>query len=66
MDTQPSPERLLPINVVLDRTSFSRSTLYDHVKRGLFPKPVRLSANRVAFPESAVNAWVADKLAGAA
>lgn len=60
-----SAERFLPIPVVLDRTSWSRAKLYDAIKKGEFVRPVKISPNRVGFPESAVNAWFVAKMAAA-
>ena len=40
------------------RTGLSRSTLYDWMKRGDFPQPVKLGARLVAWRESDVNAWL--------
>lgn len=60
-----SQERFLPVAVVLNRTSWSRAKLYDAIKKGEFVRPVRISANRVGFPESAVNAWFVSKLEAA-
>ena len=57
-----TPERLLAVPAVLDRTSWSRAKLYSAVAQGEFPKPVRLSPNRVAWPESAVSAWINAKM----
>lgn len=59
-------ERLLPLPAVIDRTSLKRSSIYDKMNRGEFPKPVKISENRVAWPESAVSAWIASHLARAA
>jgi prophage regulatory protein len=39
-------------------TGLSRSTLYDWMKRGEFPQPVRLGARIVAWRESDVTAWL--------
>ena len=40
------------------RTGLSRSTLYDWMKRGQFPQPVKLGARLVAWRESDINAWL--------
>lgn len=40
------------------RTGLSRSTLYDWMKRGEFPQPVKLGARIVAWRESDVTAWL--------
>ena len=39
-----------------------KSTIYELMKVGRFPKPVRLSARHVAWPESAVLQWVQDRI----
>ena len=59
-------ERLLALPAVLDRVSFSRAKLYDAVNKGEFPKPIKLSPNRIAWAESAVAAWISAKIAEAA
>jgi prophage regulatory protein len=58
-------ERLLPLPAVLERTSHSRAGLYDAMNKGDFPKPVRISANRVAWPSSSIDAWIAAKMRAA-
>jgi prophage regulatory protein len=59
-------ERFLALPAVIDRTSLKRSAIYDKMNRDEFPKPVRISDNRVAWPESRVDAWIAAKMAEAA
>ena len=41
------------------RTGLSRSTLYQYIQDGLFPRPVSLGARAVGWLESEVNAWIA-------
>jgi prophage regulatory protein len=53
-----TPERILRIKAVLDRTGLTRSTLYRKIQDGTFPKQVRLSARCAGWHESAVNAWL--------
>ena len=55
-------ERLLPVSAVIDRTSFSRAHIYEMVRRQKFPPPIKISANRIAWPESTVAAWIASKM----
>jgi prophage regulatory protein len=52
-------------------TGLRRSTIYDLMKRGQFPCPVRLSERAVGWPESRLSAWLksrpdvtADELGG--
>lgn len=40
------------------RTGLSRSTLYDWMKRGEFPQPVKLGLRIVAWRESDVTEWL--------
>jgi len=57
-------ERLLPPATVMARTSLSRPTLWRMVRRGDFPPSVSISPGRVAWPETAINDWIAARLAG--
>ena len=41
------------------RTGLSRSTLYQYIQDGLFPRPVSLGARAVGWLESDVTAWIA-------
>mgnify|MGYP000114158309 FL=1 len=51
-------EKLLRRPAVEDLTGLSRSTLYDWMKRGEFPQPVKLGSRIVAWRESDVTAWL--------
>lgn len=51
-------EKLLRRPEVEARTGLSRSTIYDWIKRGEFPQPVRLGTRLVAWRESDVTAWL--------
>ena len=47
------------------QTGLGRSTLYALIKKGDFPKPVKLTGARaVAWSSLAVNAWVQSRIAG--
>lgn len=48
-------------HAVEEMTGLSRSTIYDLMAKGVFPRPVRLTAKAVAWPESAVAAWLATR-----
>lgn len=56
------PERLIRTREVMDRTSLSRSLLYEMIRRGTFPQPIRISSRRTAWPESEVSRWIAEKM----
>lgn len=44
-------------------TGLSRSTIYDLMAKGQFPRPVRLTGKAVAWPESAIAEWLASRKA---
>ena len=44
------------------RTGLKRSTIYDKIKAGTFPKPVKLGARAVAWPEAEVQAWMEERI----
>lgn len=46
-------------------TGLSRSTIYDLIKKGQFPKPIKLTTHAVAWSSADVLAWVNVKLASA-
>ena len=58
-------DQLLRVHQVVARTTLSRAALYAEIAAGRFPRPVRLSANRVAWPESQVDSWIAAKVEAA-
>ncbi len=45
------------------RTALSRSRVYALMKEGAFPKPVNLGSMSVAWVESEVTQWIADRIA---
>jgi predicted DNA-binding transcriptional regulator AlpA len=46
-------------------TTLSRATIYRGVNKKTFPQPVRISANRIAWPVDAIHAWAAAKMGAA-
>lgn len=51
----PPRESLLRIRDVLQRLPISRTSLYDGIKIGLYPAPVRVGKRTVAWRESEIN-----------
>ncbi|MFT4266915.1 MAG: AlpA family transcriptional regulator [Xenophilus sp.] len=58
-------DRLIRLPDVEAATGCKKSTIYMLLRQGKFPKPVRLAARMVAWPESAVLQWVQDQIAAA-
>ena len=56
-------ERFLSLREVLGRTSLSKTHTYRLINAHLFPRPVPLGPHRVAFLESEVDGWMADRVA---
>lgn len=59
-------DRLLRRPEVEARVGLSRSTLYQWMADGKFPKPVALGARLVAWRESEIDQWIAAQAASAA
>ena len=57
------PEKHLRRPTVQDLTGLSRSTIYRLMEHGAFPRPVRLSPRTVAWRESDLAAWFAERAA---
>lgn len=50
-------DRFMQEKEVLSVTSFSRTTLWREIKRGKFPQSVVISAGRIGWRASAIEAW---------
>ncbi len=60
--TTRTAQRLLPLNAVEDLTGYRKSKLYDLLKQGTFPQPVRIGRS-IKFVEAEIGAWVAARIA---
>jgi predicted DNA-binding transcriptional regulator AlpA len=54
-------ERLLPLPVVESKTGFKSSFIYQLIKDGKFPKPVKIG-NASRWRQSEVQAWIAEQI----
>lgn len=43
-------------------TSFSRTSIYRMMAKGQFPKPIRLSANRVGWLAEDIDNWLQQRI----
>jgi prophage regulatory protein len=57
-DKKSPPVKMLRRKEVEERTGLKRSTIYDHVKRGTFPRPIHLGPKVIGWIESEVDAWI--------
>ncbi len=51
----------LRLPAVMAATGRSRSGIYDMMDKEEFPRPIRIGKRAVAWPESAVAAWLASR-----
>jgi prophage regulatory protein len=54
--------RLIKLKEVIEKTSLGRSTIYEFMTKGTFPKQVSLGAKSVAWLESEVDDWIEEKV----
>lgn len=52
---------LLTVEEVAALTRLSKPTIYKLVKRGEFPRQLRLCANKVAWLEREITGWIATR-----
>lgn len=56
---RPGPsEAMLTIREVSAATGLSRSTIYERIRAGTFPRQVRVGGLTVGWPESSVRGWI--------
>lgn len=55
--------KLMKIKEVMACTGLGRSTIYNYIGEGLFPKSVPLGIRSVAWVESEVEEWILEKIA---
>jgi prophage regulatory protein len=51
------PERIIRLPEVMNLSGYKQSTLYEMMRQGKFPRPLRLGARAVGWPVSEVRAW---------
>lgn len=63
-NTRPQIDRMLRRKEVEAITGRGRSAIYEGIANGTFPKPVKIGARAVAWPESVIRAWIAERMEG--
>lgn len=58
------PHKFLRFPDVRERTGYSRSTIYNRITEGLFPKPVKIGTRASAWPDYEINAINAALISG--
>jgi len=57
-------DRLLRLPEVERLTGLRRSTIYEQMRRGIFPHSVKAGQRTATWPESAVQSWIAERIDG--
>lgn len=57
-----APQRILRLRQVMARTGLSRSTIYEHISRGRFPKQVSLGPQSVGWVEREIDGWINSRI----
>lgn len=60
-----APLCLLRLPQVKERVGLGRTAIYDGIKDGTFPAPIRLGRRCVAWPSDVVDRWVRERIAEA-
>jgi prophage regulatory protein len=47
---------------VQERTGLSRSTIYDLMRKGLFPKPIALGPRSKGWVSSEITSWIEERI----
>lgn len=55
-------QSFLRIKQVRILTGFSRSWIYEAIRRGDFPAPIAIGARAVAWPEQSIAEWQAQRI----
>ena len=58
-----SPTRLLRKPAVIDRVALSDTTIWRLERAGKFPRSIRISPGAIAWKESDIEAWIAERAA---
>lgn len=61
--TAKAPVRFLRMPEIQARTGVSRATIYNWMAEGRFPRPVRLGARAMGWPESVFEEWHRERIA---
>lgn len=56
---------LYRVNQLTAELGISRAHLYQLIKRGEFPQPIKIGNRTIAWPAQAIEAWIAERAAAA-
>jgi prophage regulatory protein len=53
-------EKILRLQDVKRKVGLGKTTIYEAMRQGTFPRPVRLGARAVGWLENSIDAWLAE------
>jgi len=59
-----STDRLLRLPEVQRLCGLRKSAIYEHMRRGTFPRSVKVGVSATTWSEAAIQAWIADRITG--
>jgi prophage regulatory protein len=63
MQTSPiTPKHLLSKRAVLKQIPISSATMWRNIAAGEFPKPIRIGKRRVAWVQTEIDDWLAERM----
>jgi prophage regulatory protein len=65
MTTAPAPLRLLRLPDVIERVGLRRTAIYELIRLGAFPAPIKLGRRCAVWPSDVIGEWVRDRIAEA-
>ena len=57
-----NPQRLLRLPEVESLVGIRKSSIYEGVKAGTFPAPIKLSRRAVCWPAASIDAWITERI----
>ena len=55
-------KKIIRLKTVIEMTGLSRSTIYDYMARGLFPRQITLGENSRGWLYSEVDEWIESRI----
>ena len=52
--------KLLKIEEVIEKTTLGKSSIFDYVKKGKFPRPVKVGERAVAWKDDEIDEWISN------
>lgn len=56
------PQSLLPIRSVQAQTNLGRTKIYELIRKGEFPAPIKLGARTARWPAAVIDDWIQKKI----